>query len=203
MAVKTDKNKAYYRLEWSFIRRVFERQGFDDRWTNWVIECTSALSYSFMLGNEVVGSVIPERGIRQGDPLSPYIFILCAKVFSGMCSKAQRDGLLTRVRVSNQSPKFNHLLFADDTMFFTKTNDQCCSTLLHILSDYELASGQKINTEKSSIFFSAISLHTVCARVKQQLRIKKEGGVGKYMGLPEHFSRKKKDLFASIVDRMK
>lgn len=151
----------------------------------------------------MVGSVSPERGIRQGDPLSPYIFILCAEVLSGLCTKAQQDGLLTGVRVATQCPRLNHLLFADDTMFFTKSNVQCCTTVLQILRDYELASEQKINTEKSSIYFSAKTPLMVRNRVKRHLGIEKEGGVGKYLGLPEHFGRKKKDLFVSIVDRMK
>ena len=122
MAVKTDISKAYDRLEWPFIRQVLERLGFDSIWVNWVLQCISTISYSFLIDNEVVGEVRPQHGIRQGDPLSPYIFILCGEVLSGLCKKAQQDGQLTGVRVSNNSPRINHLLFADDTMFFTGTN---------------------------------------------------------------------------------
>ena len=110
---------------------------------------------------------------------------------------------MSGIRVSNNSPRLNHLLFADDTIFFTQTNHQNCATLMTILNDYELASEQKINTEKSSISFSARTPWAVKDRVKHQQHIEKEGGVGKYLGLPGHFGRKKNDLFASIVDRMK
>ncbi|WZZ84871.1 hypothetical protein YC2023_113450 [Brassica napus] len=106
-------------------------------------------------------------------PLSPYIFILCGEVLSGLCKKAQ------------------------------ETDIQRCTNLMVILKGYEVASGQKINALKSSISFSAKTPPEVRARVKIQLGIEKEGGVGKYLGLPEHFGRKKKDLFASIVDHMK
>ena len=203
MAVKSDISKAYDRLEWSFIREVLERMGFHHTWVNWMLQCISTVSYSFLINNEVAGNVHPQRGIRQGDLLSPYIFILCGEVLSGLCKKAQISGTLPGVGVARNSPKVNHLLFADDTMFFTKSDPQSCAALMEIMSEYEEASGQKINALKSSITFSAKTPPEVRSRVKLQLGIDKEGGVGKYLGLPEYFGRRKKDLFASIVARMR
>lgn len=191
MAVKTDISKAYDRLEWAFIRQVFISLGFDSTLTEWVLQCISTVSYSFLIDNEVKGEVNPQRGIRQGDPMSPYIFILCGEVLSSLSRKAQQEGLLPGVRVSNNSPRINHLLFADDTMFFTRANQKSCNSLLKILHDYETASGQKINPDKSSISFSARTPKNVQDQVKALLGISKEGGVGKYLGLPEHFGRKR------------
>ncbi|XP_013624886.1 PREDICTED: uncharacterized protein LOC106331086 [Brassica oleracea var. oleracea] len=198
MAVKTDISKAYDRLEWSFIKRVLERMGFCEVWISWVMQCITTVSYSFLVDSTAVGTVTPQRGIRQGDPLSPYIFILCGEVLSGLCKKAQQEGTLAGIRVSNHSPRINHLLFADDTMFFTKSNPLCCATLLQILQDYEYASGQKINSAKSSISFSSKTPQEVRSMVKLQLGIDKEGGVGKYLGLPEHFGRKKRTCFRDV-----
>lgn len=127
MVVKTDINKAYVRLEWSFIREVLERLGFHPTWINWMLQCISTVTYSFLLNNEVAGNIHPQRGIRQGDPLSPYIFILCGEMLSELCKKAQETGRLPGVGVARNSPKLNHLLFADDTMFFTKTDIQSCT----------------------------------------------------------------------------
>ena len=203
MTVKTDISKAYDRLKWTFIQTVLERTGFCHTWIQWILQCVSTVSYSFLLNNEAVGSVIPQRGIRQGDLLSPYIFILCGEVLSGLCKKAQEDGSLPGVRVSRNSPRLNHLVFADDTIFFTKSDPHACSTLMNILHSYEQASGQKVNAQKSSISFSRKAPADTRIKVKAQLGIDKEGGVGKYLGLPEHFGRKKKDLFSSIVDRVK
>ncbi|XP_009127063.3 uncharacterized protein LOC103851935 [Brassica rapa] len=203
MAVKTDISKAYDRLEWSFIRSVLERMGFHHLLIQWLMQCVITVSYSFLFNDEVVGNIIPQRGVRQGDPLSPYLFILCGEVLSGLCSKAQLSGNLPGIRVSRNSPRINHLLFADDTMLFTNCDQRSCATLKTILQDYENASGQMINASKSSISFSAKTPLEDRARVKEFLGIEKEGGVGKYLGLPEHFGRNKKDLFASIVDRMR
>ncbi|XP_013613645.1 PREDICTED: uncharacterized protein LOC106319796 [Brassica oleracea var. oleracea] len=169
--------------------------------TNWLMECITIVSYSFLLNDEAVGNIAPQRGIWQGDPLSLYIFIICGEILSGI--KVQEDGSLPGIKVARNSPKINHLLFADDTMFFTKTDSSACSCLMSILHSYEAASGQKINALKSFISCSRKTPAEIRLRVKSQLGIDKEGGVGKYLGLPEHFGRKKKDLFASIVDIMK
>ncbi|CAA7020450.1 unnamed protein product [Microthlaspi erraticum] len=203
MAVKTDMSKVYDRLEWGFVVAVMERLGFHPKWINWVLRCISTVSYSFLVNGAAQGRVIPERGIRQGDPLSPFIFILCGEVLSGLCMNALNNGTLAGLRVARRSPRINHLLFADDTMFFCKTSPQSCETLRTILQKYEDASGQMINLQKSSITFSRKTPQEIRQRVKSTLNIDKEGGQGKYLGLPESFGRKKKDIFSRIVDRIR
>ncbi|XP_019097316.1 PREDICTED: uncharacterized protein LOC109131143 [Camelina sativa] len=260
MAVKSDMSKAYDRVEWCFVQKVLKRLGFHPLWIKWVMQCITTVSYSFLVNDTPRGKVKPLRGIRQGDPLSPYIFILCSEVLSGLCNKAQRTGQFPGFRVARGSPKINHLLFADDTMFFTKSSEKACLALMKILGNevlsglcnkaqrtgqfpgfrvargspkinhllfaddtmfftkssekaclalmkilgkYGRASGQQINAAKSSISFSKKTSAERRARVKQILGISKEGGVGKYLGLPEHFGRTKKDLFSAIVDRIR
>lgn len=149
------------------------------------------------------GRISPSRGIRQGDRLSPYIFILCSEVLSGLCNRASEEGSLKGIRVTRACPRVNHLLFADDTMFFIRANKDSCQTLKRILSQYEEASGQSINNLKSSITFSKRAPATLKNRIKDELNIQKEGGVGKYLRLPEHFGRKKRDLFSSIIDKIR
>lgn len=143
MAVKTDMSKAYDRVEWEFIGLVFKRLGFHETWTTWVMQCITTASYSYLVNDAVYGNVKPDRGIRQGDPLSPYIFFLCGEVLSGLCKLAERTGSFNGVRVARGIPKVNHLLFADDTMFFCHSDSQSCSTLKKILREYEIRSGQK------------------------------------------------------------
>lgn len=203
MAIKTDMTKAYDRLEWDFIREVLQQMGFDEKWISWVMQSVTTVTYSFLINGQPRGSVTPQRGLRQGDPLSPFLFIICSSVLSGLCQNAQDSGTLRGLQISRTGPAVNHLLFADDTMLFARTDERSCSTLYRIITDYEEASGQLINKEKSSITFSPKTSQEIRNRVKTQLGITKEGGAGKYLGLPELFGRRKRDLFESIVTRIK
>ena len=87
-------------------------------------------------------------------------------------------------------------------MFFLSATEENCDALKYILDSYEEASGQSINKDKSAITFSRRSPQSLKDAIKSSLQVEKEGGVGKYLGLPEHFGRRKCDLFASIISRI-
>lgn len=203
MVVKTDMSKAYDRIEWAFLARVLDQLGFDPVWVNWVMECVSTVSYSYLINGAPYGQVPPNRGLRQGDPLSPYLFILCAEVLTGLCLKEQQNGKFKGLQVSRRSPYINHLLFADDTVFFSGTGEKSCTSLMRILKRYEDCSGQCINLDKSTITFSSKTPELIMNRVKTSIGIEKEGGMGKYLGLPESFGRRKRDIFTGLVDKIR
>ena len=104
MAVKMDMSKAYDRVEWNFLSQVMTRLGFHTKWINWIMQCVTTVSYSYLINDSVYGAVSPHRGIRQGDPISPYLFILCGEVMSGLCRKAELEGTMRGVRVARGSP---------------------------------------------------------------------------------------------------
>lgn len=159
-------------------------------WINWIMQCIRTVSYSYLVNDSFYREVIPSRGIRQGDPLSPYIFILCSEALSGLCKSAEKKGLFQGVRVARGSPRVSHLLFADDTMFFCLASSTNCEALMCILKVYKQATGQMINKTKSSITFSSKSPPKVKEKAKLLLGTTREGGLGKYLGLPEHFGRR-------------
>jgi hypothetical protein len=94
------------------------------------------------------------RGLRQGDPISPYLFLICGEAFSCLLNAADVDGRLKGIKVAPNAPSFNHLLFADDSLILLKVKESSVQCLNDILQLYEECSGQTINAEKSSIMFS-------------------------------------------------
>lgn len=143
MAIKTDMSKAYDRLEWDFIRLVLERMNFHPTFTSWIMQCLTTVSYTFIINGVTRGFVKPGRGIRQGDPLSPYLFILCSEVLTGLCKSAHAKGLMKGVTIASQCPSLNHLLFADDTMFFCRANKKNAESLKALINTYEIDPGKR------------------------------------------------------------
>ena len=84
-------SKTYDRVEWGFLKKVMEKMGFGEKWVKLIIECISTVSYSILVNGEPKGDIKPSRGIRQGDPLSPYLFPLCLKGLNQMLQAAARE----------------------------------------------------------------------------------------------------------------
>ena len=115
-AIKLDMSKAYDRVEWSFLGQMMEKLGFCQRWIQLIMKCVSTVSYRIKVNGALSESFEPERGLRQGDPLSPYLFLLCAEGFSALLAKAEEDGLISGVKICRNAPSISHLLFADDSL---------------------------------------------------------------------------------------
>lgn len=114
VALKLYINKAYDRIDWLYLEEVMLQMGFDSQWVRWIMMCVETLDYSVIVNNEVVGPIIPCRGLRQGDPLLPYLFILCAEGLSALIRKAERCRDLHGTSICTHAPIISHLLFADD-----------------------------------------------------------------------------------------
>ena len=94
MAVKLDMSKAYDSVEWIFLEKVMRKLGFNERWINLMMFCVKTVLYSVLVNGEPKGLIRPTRGIRQGDPLSPFLFLLCTEGLHSLISKAEREGAI-------------------------------------------------------------------------------------------------------------
>ncbi|XP_010462992.1 PREDICTED: uncharacterized protein LOC104743634 [Camelina sativa] len=202
-AIKIDMSKAYDRVEWRFLEELLIRLGFDIKWVKWVMVCVSSVSYSVLLNGSSYGYFRPERGLRQGDPLSPFLFILCVEALVHIMNKAELEGRLTGMKLNSSCPSIQHLLFADDNLFLCQANLPECFEFLKCLRLYGAASGQEINFQKSAITFGKKLDPYMKHLLGLYTGIELEGGNGKYLGLPECFSGSKKDLLQFITDRLK
>lgn len=120
MALKLDFNKAYDGVEWDFVEALMNKMGFHATWVNWVMQCISNVKFTIMVNGKARVQVRPKRGLRQGDPLSPYLFVLVKDVLSKMISKACEEKQLSGARFNRNCPTLSHSFFADDALLFSK-----------------------------------------------------------------------------------
>ncbi|KAF9592580.1 hypothetical protein IFM89_016031 [Coptis chinensis] len=201
-ALKMDMAKAYDRVEWAFVDNIFEKLGFSNKWRHMIHQCLSTVSFQIMLNGSPLEKINPERGLRQGDPLSPYLFILVSEALSRLIAQAEAKEELHGVKIRRNSPALTHLLYADDLILFIKANLAESGQLKHILECYCRASGQKINYEKSSVFFSRNVSYRQKIKLKRFWRMKNFQPKEKYLGVPIMLSRKKAEDFDYLVDRI-
>ena len=154
LALKLDMSKAYNRVEWSFLKTLMLKMGFHVNWVNLMMMCITTVSYSLLINGEPFGKITPSRGIRQGDPISPYLFLLCSEGLHALIENAAQAGLIRGISICRNGPRLTHLFFADDSLIFCRASIQECIHIQSILSEYEAASGQKLNREKTTLFFS-------------------------------------------------
>ena len=202
MALKLDMSKAYDRLEWSYLEALMKRMGFCDSWVALIMECISTVSYSILVNGEPSNLIIPSRGIRQGDPLSPYLFILCTEGLHGLLARAAEAGLIRGVSICKKGPRLTHLFFADDSIVFCRASVAECHMIHKLLSCYERASGQMLNRCKTGLFFSKSTASEIQNQIKDSLGVQDFKLYEKYLGLPALVGKSKRASLDFIKERV-
>ncbi|KAL6226651.1 hypothetical protein ACLB2K_000612 [Fragaria x ananassa] len=200
--LKLDMNKAYDRVEWDFLEATLHRFGFHRRWIRLVMSCVRSVSFSVVLNGKPGNFFLPSRGLRQGDPLSPYLFLLVSEVLSLRLTRAVNEKQLLGISLSRGCPILSHIFFADDALFFLKGTLNNCSHLSHILSKYCTASGQLINMEKSGIYFSPNTPRQMAFLMCELLSFREALNPGIYLGLPSLWGRSKREAVSYIKERI-
>ena len=202
MALKLDMSKAYDRVEWSFLEKIMATLGFSQRWISLISMCIRSVTYSILLNGQPHGLISPHRGLRQGDPLSPYLFLLITEGLHGLLKSAEMSGSLRGVSLCPAGPRISHLLFADDSLIFCRASLSDCQTIQSILQIYENASGQNINRGKTNLFFSSNTPAQTQEDIKNLLAVPVIQRFEQYLGLPSFVGRAKKRSFSLIKERI-
>ncbi|RVW14627.1 LINE-1 reverse transcriptase-like [Vitis vinifera] len=182
---KLDIEKAYDSVNWQFLMRVMQKMGFGVKWREWIWSCISTVKFSVLINGEPAGFFSSSKGLRQGDPISPYLFIMGMEDPKGQ----------------GQAVNISHLLFADDAIVFCEARKDDMTFLSWILCWFEAASGLRINLAKSEII--------PVGEVEEILEMAVELGckVGQlpstYLGLPLGAPNKAVSVWDGVEERMR
>ena len=154
MAIKLDLQKAYDRVNWKFIQAVLLHFGFNEVFTKWIIACISSVSFEVLVNGGKSESFKPSRGLRQGDLLPPYLFILGQEILSRLLDHELSLKNVSGIKTSIRGPTISHVMYADDIVLFSKATRRDAATLMKTLDKYCKWSGQAINMGKSGVYFS-------------------------------------------------
>ena len=148
--IKIDFRMAYDSIRWSFLRKVMEKLGFGRKWIAWIMECVSSASMSILINGSPLRPFKMEKGLRLGDPLSPYLFIIVTKALIYFLKEAHHMNMIEDVSIGKAKVSLKHLQFADDILLFTPKNSSCIINYFRILDIFALMSGLNLNYNKSA-----------------------------------------------------
>ncbi|CAL5418073.1 unnamed protein product [Camellia sinensis] len=201
MALKLDFNKAYDRIQWDFLQATLLRLGFHHKWVRLVMECVTTVEFSVIVNGERRTSFTPSCGLRQGDPLSPYLFLLVADVLSTLIHHSLLSNAITGIRMRRTCPPLSHLFFADDAIIFFKAEHSEGLHILEILRIYSEAFGQILNFAKSGALFSANTSVSARQALCLLLGVSEANPKAKYLGLPASWGKSKTEAYSFLLEK--
>ncbi|XP_062118568.1 uncharacterized protein LOC133832210 [Humulus lupulus] len=155
-AMKIDLSKAYDSIDWDFLENLLNALCFPSRFIRWIMVCLRGASYSLVMNGRIQGHFKGGKGLRQGDPISPMLFVIVMDYLTRILIKASKEkGFIFHPMC--KSLNLVNLCFADDLLIFCKTNSQSVQILHRALAEFQKVSGLSINHNKSHIYFGGLS----------------------------------------------
>ena len=163
---------------------MLSRFNFSENLIELMMICISSVSTSILFNGGSLDPFLPTRGIRQGDPLSPYIFILYMELLGQLIQEKCEAKVWCLVKASRSGPSFSHLFFADDLMLFAKANAENCVAISKVLDNFCSLSGQSVSEAKSRVYFSPNIDSSDKEALSDTLGFQQTACLGKYLGFP-------------------
>ena len=199
---KIDLSKAYDKLNWCFIEQVLVELGIPFLLSKLIMSCISSASFQVILNGDLSEKFASGSGIRQGDPLSPYIFVLCMEKLSHLIQSAIEIGAWKPIRSSQNGPLVSHLFFADDLILFAEASCSQARILKQCMDRFCELSGQSVNFDKSKLFCSPNTDKKLAKDISAICGSPLTGDLGKYLGMPLIHSRVSKNTYSDLVDKV-
>ncbi|WCJ31853.1 Polynucleotidyl transferase ribonuclease H-like superfamily protein [Euphorbia peplus] len=198
MAIKVDLEKAYDRLCWDFIDDTLQQVGIPSGIIKLIMFCVSSSSLQILWNGRPSETILPTRGIRQGDPLSPYIFVLCMECLAHQIGE---DCIVRRWNpLKLGTERISHLFFADDLLLFAKASPTQALTIKNTLDEFCVASGHQVSQTKTNIFFSPNLTSRVKRSILDILPFSPTDDLGKYLGMPLLHTKIQRGTYQYIIE---
>jgi hypothetical protein len=201
MLIKLDLSKSFDSLNWNYILNILAAFGFSEIWIQWVHSLISTTFFSILVNGSPSPTFSPTRGIHQGDPLSPFLFILMEEGLGRDIKEEVALGNWKGISLHGEESPASHQQFVDDTMLMASPTLKESLTIKQVLHDFSEASGMCVNEEKSNIFFfntpQSIQHHLTGLLGFQPSKLP-----SKYLGVPLTENSLKKKIWEDLLDKM-
>jgi hypothetical protein len=178
------------------------RLGFQRYWVEMVMHLVTTVSFSVQVNGDHLEKFTPSRGIRQGYPIYPYLFLLAAEGLSWLLKSRNQSSNLSGIKVAPSAPMVSNLLFADDSLLFLKASSENAQEVRDALQVYCSAFGQQVNMDKSSIHFAKGCSGQLREEIKGILDVHNETLSEKYLGMPSDVGNSINGAFKYLRDRV-
>jgi hypothetical protein len=199
---KVDFEKAYDSVEWSFLDYMLGRFGFCSKWKDWIRACVFTGNMSILVNGSPTEEINIQRGLKQGDPLAPFLFLLVAEGLGGLMKRAVELGSFRGFRVGGCNVTISHLQYADDTLCVGEASIDNLWALKAILRGFELSSGLKVNFWKSSLMGINVS-QDFMALASTFLNCKTTSIPFIYLGLPVGASPRRMATWEPLLESLR
>ena len=201
--MKVDLEKAYDRLNWDFLRWVLMDIGLPTNWISLIMFSVTNSDFSLLWNGKKLDPFTPAQGVRQGDPLSPYLFALCLERFSQIIENAVTDKRWIPFNITRHMLALSHVFFTDDLILFGSATAENIMYIMECLNMFCRFSGQRVNSNKSKLYFSANTQPNNIADVCRISNMEATNDLGKHLGVTLHTQRVTKTTFHDLISRMK